>query len=72
MKQCGTASKTCEKHGHSAMLQLCLLLLNFPILEIFPQAIGIQVSSPHLVLGSWVPKRSLEDSFRAFLSPGQG
>ena len=52
MKQCGTASKTCEKHGHSVMLQLSLLLLNFPILEIFPQAIGIQVSSLHVVIWS--------------------
>ena len=25
--RCGTASKTCEKHGHSAMLQLSHLLL---------------------------------------------
>ena len=31
MKQGGTASKTCEKHGPSAMHQLSLSLLNFPI-----------------------------------------
>ena len=70
MKQGGTASKTCEKHGHTAMPQLSLLLLNFPILEIFPQAIGIQVSSPHVVFWSWVLIGSIEDSFRASLSPG--
>ena len=63
MKQGGTASKTCEKHGNSAMLQLSLLLLNFPILEIFPQAIGIQASSLHVLIGG------LEVSFRASLSP---
>ena len=62
--------KTCEKHGHSTMLQLAHLFLNFPFKELFPQTIGIQVSSLHVVTWSWVLIRSLEDSFRASLSPG--
>ena len=35
MKQCGTASKTCEKHGHSAMLQRSHSLLFAPFKELF-------------------------------------
>ena len=51
MKQGGTVLKTCEKHDHSAMPQLSFSVLNFPILEIFPHAIGIQVSSLLIVFG---------------------
>ena len=51
MKQGRTASKTCEKHDHSAMLQLSYSLLIFPFKELFSQTIGIQVSSFHVVLG---------------------
>ena len=51
MKQCGTASKTCEKHGHSAMLQLSNLFLFVPFKECFFQTIGIQVSSLQVLLG---------------------
>ena len=69
MKQCGTASKTCEKHGHSAMLQLSHLLLIVPFKELFSQTIGIQVSSLHVLLGVWFLVRSLEVSFRASVSP---
>ena len=72
MKQGGTASKTCEKHGHSALLQLSHSLLNFTFKELFPQIIGIQIISHYVVIWSWVLKSSLEDSFRAFLSPGYG
>ena len=35
MRQCVTASKTCEEHGHSAMLQLSHLLLFVPFKELF-------------------------------------
>ena len=68
MKQCGTASKTCEKHGHSAMLQLSHLLLFVPFKELFSD----NRDTGQLSLGttwSWVLIGSLEVSFRASLSP---
>ena len=66
MKQGGTASKPCEKHDHSATLPTVPFIAEFSYFGIFPQAIGIQVSSLHvnLELGSY------KDSFRASLSPG--
>ena len=69
MEQCGTALTTCEKYGHSAMLQLTHLLLIVTFKELFSQTIGIQVSFPHVLLGVWVLIRSLEVSFKASLSP---
>ena len=55
MKQCGTASKTCEKHGHSAMLQLSHLLLFVPFKELFFRQKGYRsaLSRYYLELGSY-------------------
>ena len=66
MKQCGTASKTCEKHGHSAMLQLSHLLLFVPFKELFFNRDTGQLSPG--TTWSWVLIGSLEVSFRASLS----
>ena len=64
MKQCGTASKTCEKHGHSAMLQLSHLLL----FVYFSDNRDTGQLSPGTTW-SWVLIGSVEVSFRASLSP---
>ena len=79
MKQCGTPSKTCEKHGHSAMLQLSHLLLFVPFKELFfrPLFLLRNYFSDNRDTGqlspgttwSWVLIGSLEVSFRASLSP---
>ena len=55
MKQCGTASKTCEKHGHSAMLQLSHSLLFVPFKELFFRQVGYwsALSMYYLQLGSY-------------------
>ena len=68
MKQCGTASKTCEKHGHSAMLQLSHLLLFVPFKELFSDNRDTAQLSPGITW-SWVLIGSLEVSFRVSLSP---
>ena len=68
MKQFGNASKTCEKHGHSAMLQLSHLLLFIPFKELFSNNMDTGQLSPGTTW-SWVLIGSLEVSFRASLSP---
>ena len=72
MKQCGIASKTCEKHGHSAMLQLSHSLLNFSFFGIFSSDNRDTGQLSAFSTWSWVLIGSLEVSFRASLSPELG
>ena len=64
MKQGGTASKTCEKHGHSAVLQLSHSLLIVPF-TLFSDNRDTGQLSPcsNLELGSY---RELRRFFQSF------